>query len=239
MLFQVSFIVTIVLRLLLKYDILAESIAVLVLPFLTIYLLKKIFIRSLCHCLFLRNQSRITSKKRVLIIKNRNLYFVLNHFNFFFDCFLGSFVCIARMFKSTSAALIFMPRLDNSIHGRYLEQTDLGFVSYASFIHMEVNQTHPVKIAFCELLFLQQSDSVSRRIRYDESELKRERIKRKWRLVCILEKYPSLVKLRKQRVCNVNANQHVEDLKQFVSRGYRAVLRSNSTPQPLLNNVTT
>ncbi len=45
-----------------------------------------------------------------------------------------------------------MPRLDYAMFGRSLEHLDKGFISYVNFINLEVNQSHPVKIAFCEIL---------------------------------------------------------------------------------------
>jgi len=123
-----------------------ERIAEIVLPILTIYFFKR-FILWYFSKYYLSNSSQ-----RTLILRNRKLFLLLNHFNVFFDLFLLQFVCMMRVVFSALAAVYYMPRLDYSIFGRYLEKADMGFISFVSFLHMEVNQTHPVKLSFCKFL---------------------------------------------------------------------------------------
>jgi hypothetical protein len=121
-LFEVSVVIIIIIKFLIKFYFITENLAKIVLPITTIFLFKRIIIWYLSRYF-------LASKKRgVHNLRNHKLYFILNHFNFFFDCFLGSFVCFMRMSKSSLAALFFMPRLDYSIFGRQLERTDLGFI---------------------------------------------------------------------------------------------------------------
>ena len=123
-----------------------EHILVFVLPFLTIFFFKR-FILWYFSEYYLSN-----SPCRRLLLRNRKLFLFLNHFNVFFDCFLLQFICLMRVVFSAVAAAFYMSRLDYSIFGRYLEKSDLGFVSFVSFLHMEVNQTHPVKLSACKFM---------------------------------------------------------------------------------------
>jgi hypothetical protein len=123
-----------------------EKIAEIVLPILTIFFFKR-FILWYFSEYYLSNSSR-----RSLILRNRKLFLLLNHFNVFFDLFLLQFVCMMRVVFSAVAAAYYMPRLDYSIFGRYLEKKDMGFISFVTFLHMEVNRTHPVKLSFCKFL---------------------------------------------------------------------------------------
>jgi len=111
----------IIVKFLAKFYFITENLAKVLLPITTIFLFKRIIIWYLSR-FFLTSNSRAN---KGFLLRNRKLYFILNHFNFFFDCFLGSFVCFVRMAKSSMAALFFMPRLDYSIFGRYLESTDM------------------------------------------------------------------------------------------------------------------
>ena len=169
-------------------------------------------------------------------LRNHKLYFLLNHFNFFFDCFLGSFVCFLRMAKSSMAALFFMPRLDYSIFGRYLEKTDMGFISYVTFIHMEVNQTHPIKIAFCE--YLNRSLDEKEFYRKNNKEtivLTREetvtfkKYRNKWLVFNMLRKYPQLRKERKRYLYLQSLVPKVETFGHFLERRMKNLFQNNQT----------
>ncbi|RNA13231.1 stimulated by retinoic acid protein 6 -like protein, partial [Brachionus plicatilis] len=224
-LFEVSLVSVIIVKFLIRFYFLAENIAKIVLPLLTIYLLKRILIWYLCRYFVTKDDP--THKRFVL--KNRKFYFILNHFNFFFDCFLGSFVCFMRMTKSSLAALFFMPRLDYSIFGRFLERKDMGFISYVSFIHMEVNQTHPVKLAFCELL---------RRslLQMCHKEPSSKKIRNKWFVFYTLIKNPSLRRMRKGFLFKQSLVPKVETFEHFMRRQKRKIFdekikrRSKSVP---------
>ena len=126
---------------------LLEKLIVVVGPFATIFFFKRFIVWYLSKYFLTSNSS-----KRNMQLKNRKLYLLLNHFNFFFDCFLLQLVCLLRVVFSAITALYYMPRLDYSIFGRYLEKSDMGFISFVTFLHMEVNQTHPVKLSFCKFL---------------------------------------------------------------------------------------
>lgn len=220
-----SLVSVIIVKFLIRFYFLAENIAKIILPLLTIYLLKRILIWYLCRYFVTKDDP--TYKRFVL--KNRKFYFILNHFNFFFDCFLGSFVCFMRMTKSSLAALFFMPRLDYSIFGRFLERKDMGFISYVSFIHMEVNQTHPVKLTFCELM---------RRslLQMCNKENSSKKIRNKWFVFYTLIKNPSLRRLRKGFLFKQSLVPKVETFEHFMRRQKRKIFdekikrRSKSVP---------
>ena len=250
-LFEITAIVVVLVRFLIAFYVIAENIAKVVLPILTIFLFKRLFIWYLSRYFLTGRSTRG--------LKNRKLYFILNHFNFFFDCFLGSFVCFVRVLKSGLAALFFMPRLDYSIFGRYLERTDMGFISYVTFIHMEVNQTHPVKLAFCKLLVDSHSlkrgaknrnmdsndfdsDDSDSEESYEHSttlEMRRRSrtMRNKWLVAYTLIKYPYLKKQRKRYLYVQGYVPKVESFDQFVERHTRGMFsnkdakkKSQSTP---------
>ncbi|CAF1675866.1 unnamed protein product [Rotaria magnacalcarata] len=88
-----------------------------------------------------------------------------HYFGFFiaymaFDCFLGVASCIIRLINATLFNLLFIGRLDYSLLGRPLEKFDSGFTTYVSYLHVEVAHTHPVMLAFCNLLY---DDIIQRR----------------------------------------------------------------------------
>ncbi|CAF2267966.1 unnamed protein product [Rotaria magnacalcarata] len=76
------------------------------------------------------------------------------------DCFLGVASCIIRLINATLFNLLFIGRLDYSLLGRPLEKFDSGFTAYVSYLHVEVAHTHPVMLAFCNLLY---DDIIQRR----------------------------------------------------------------------------
>lgn len=222
-LFEVSLVSTIIIRFLIKFYFIAENLAKIFLPIITIYIFKRILIWYLCRYFLVNNNK----SNKSFLFKNANFYFILSHFNFFFDCFLGSFVCFMRMAKSSLAALFFMPRLDYSIFGRYLERTDMGFISYVSFIHIEVSQTHPVKLAFCELAKSQSGKHTREWIR----------ARNRWSLAYTLINNPLLKKQRKGYLNLQKLIPRVESFEQFLERQVRVMFfkdqnkkKSKSTP---------
>jgi len=105
-----------------------------------------------------------SSTKSSYVIKNFKLYLLINHFNFFFDSFI-----------------IYLG----------LETYDMGYMSYVGFLCIEVYQTHPIKIAFCELLLIQNVNSNTN---------KRKKAINKWCLAYTLIKNPSLIKYRRKLI---------------------------------------
>ncbi len=206
-LFEVILVVMIIIRFLIKFYFIAENLAKIFLPILTIFLFKKILIWYLCRFFLIEKSNKTFG------LRNNKLYFLLNHFNFFFDCFLGSFVCLMRMAKSSLAALFFMPRLDYSIFGRQLEKTDMGFISYVTFIHMEVNQTHPVKCCFVYLL----KESLSN---YKKFSLDKRHIlaRNRWCLAVTLINNPYLKRERKKYLYLQSLIPKCESFEQFFNR---------------------
>ena len=154
------------------------------------------------------------------------------------------------MAKSSMAALFFMPRLDYSIFGRYLEKTDMGFISYVTFIHMEVNQTHPIKIAFCEYLNRSLDEKEIHRkynketiILSKEEAVTYKKYRNKWLLFNILRKYPQLRKERKRHLYLQSLVPKVETFGHFLERRMKNLFyndqtkkKSRSTPD-LLNEL--
>lgn len=98
------------------------------LPFVSIFLLKRFLIWFLC---------RFVLTTRSCQLKNFKFYLIVNHFSFFFDCFIILFVSVWRFVYSVLAALFFFPRLDYRLFGLGLERFDMGFMSYVGFLHIE------------------------------------------------------------------------------------------------------
>jgi hypothetical protein len=220
----------IVIKFLIQFYFITENLAKVILPIVTIFLFKRIIIWYLSR-FFLTNKSH-----RMMILKNHRMYYLLNHFNFFFDCFLGSFVCIVRMVKSAIAAIFFMPRLDYSIFGRFLEHTDMGFISYVTFIHMEVNQTHPIKLAFCELL----EESLYLNDEDEELETKASKYvprnlqaRNRWFVAYTLIMNPFLKKKRKRYLASHRVLTKTESLEQFLKTHVIGLFSTNNTNNKL------
>lgn len=213
-LFIMMIVVVSILKLVFKVFIVVEYLAKIVLPILTIFLFKKLIIWYIIK-FFLANSSR----KR-LALRNKKLYLVLNHFNFFFDCFLMTFVCFTRIVFSALAALFYMPRLDYSIYGRHLERKDMGFISFVSFVHMEVNQTHPVKLVFCELMLKALKEK-----NHDDGNKLRVRCRNKWKVLYTLIKNPNLKKQRKLHLAKYKSK--IETLVYFLKRHFGSDKKEN------------
>ncbi|RNA13233.1 stimulated by retinoic acid protein 6 -like protein [Brachionus plicatilis] len=83
--------------------------------------------------------------------------------------------------------------LDNSVYSRKMEKIDPGFISYASFVHMEVYMSHPIKLAFCQIVGI------------NSKKGKVLKFRNKWFLFYSLIKNPQLKNYRKK--CNMkNSN---------------------------------
>jgi hypothetical protein len=180
-----------------------ELLAQIILPIIAIFVLKRFIIWFITHY-FLVNTN--LKSRQSLTLHNPKLYLIMNHFNFFFDCFIITFECFTRVVFAVIIAVFLMPRLDCSIYGRQMESYDIGFVSYVTFIHMEVNQTHPVKLAFVNLL---SSESSTHRI---------TKAKKRWFLIYTLLKNPSLIKTRKH--CVKNKTSSIETLFEYIQRKF-------------------
>ncbi|KAI0986633.1 hypothetical protein GJ496_007339 [Pomphorhynchus laevis] len=131
-----------------RIEYIATAIAFLV-PVFMIYALKILLVRSTSKAVFTQG---FGSK---MALNNRRIHAVFVYFNFFFDCFLGIVACLSRLFKSILLNVLFMARLDYSFVGRPLERLDPGFSTYVAFLHTEVAHTHPVMVAFCDMIWRQ------------------------------------------------------------------------------------
>ncbi|CAF4643159.1 unnamed protein product, partial [Rotaria sp. Silwood1] len=70
----------------------------------------------------------------------------------FADCFIGIASCIIRLVLATFLNVVYMARLDYSFLGRPLENLDVGFSTYVSYLHVEKQYSNPIVFAFCNLL---------------------------------------------------------------------------------------
>lgn len=204
LLFNFMIVCTLILRLVFSHPLIYESILQIVLPVITIFLFKKLIVWLVSyHCLVVSSRS-----DRRLELRNKKLHLLLNHFNFFFDCLTISFVCLVRVLTAVVLSLFYMSRLDCSIYGRHMERNDMGYISFLTFLHMEVNQTHPIKLVFCELLLSSKKDP--------NNNNSNSNARKRWHLAYTLIFNPHLKKARKH-YNSVNVTR-VERFDQFIRR---------------------
>ena len=205
----VNFFLVILFKLLVNFPLMRLDILIYVLPVLTIFVFKRVLIWYLCRFVLTHRTGK------TLRLKNMRLYLMVNHFNFFFDSFIIFFIAVMRVIYSILATLFFMPRLDYSIFGLFLERFDMGYMSYVSYMHMEVNQTHPVKMAFCELLKRYMNHQG-----YQGLRTSKKLVRNRWNLAYTLLKNPYLKRERKSFVHEQSMYRagRYETLKQFIWR---------------------
>jgi hypothetical protein len=145
----------------------------------------------------------ISRNGKTMALKNPRIYFVFVYFNFFFDCFLGMVSCALRVSKAHLATFMFLPRLDYCIFGRSLEKMDSGFISYASFIHMECLHTHPVLVCFSSIV----NEQITKRSQYLQTSKRdtylythHQRIIFRWWLAITLSRNLQLIQYRKHHM---------------------------------------
>ncbi|UJR28266.1 hypothetical protein I4U23_009516 [Adineta vaga] len=143
-------------------------------------------------------------ESHLFTLENRHAYFLFVYFNFFFDCFLGIFSCILRLFKSSIALILYMPRLDYSIFGRSLESIDNGYTAYKSYIYVEALHTHPILITFTQIIYMNILDKRRREkhvLLIDEKQIleqqRRKSIRFRWFLSITLMNNLSLIVTRR------------------------------------------
>ncbi|CAF0891208.1 unnamed protein product [Rotaria sp. Silwood1] len=191
---NIIFFSLIALHVLFKHLFLMEEFATIFIPILVIYLITFIIQWFLSRTFFLQKHGK------TMILKNLRIYFVFSYFNFFFDCFLGIVSSIFRLLKAWITNFGFLPRLDYCILGRSLEKMDSGFISYASFIHMECLHTHPVLVYFCSII----NEHINKRYQYLRTSkrdiylyTKQQQIIFRWWLAITLSRNRQLIQLRK------------------------------------------
>ena len=113
-----------------------------------------------------------------------------------------------------------MSRLDYSVFGRMLERRDMGFISYVNFIHMEVNQSHPIKIAFCEILIqtVRNKNENINEILILNRKTYNKTVRNRWYLAVILAKINGLYKQRKSFLKKYKPVPKAESFEEFLER---------------------
>lgn len=148
LLFLILFIITIVLKLILYSHGATLFWIKLLLPILILSIFKKLSIKYLIKTLFFKDDN--------LRITNFTPYYVISYFNFFFDCFLGLFTCITRVWKTAILALINLPRLDQTMfyleNEKLLQKMDMGYYIYLNNVKMEHWYNNPVLLGFCDMV---------------------------------------------------------------------------------------
>ncbi|CAF3587083.1 unnamed protein product [Rotaria sordida] len=194
---NILFFIFITLHVLFKHLFLIEEFAKIFIPILVIYLITFIIQWFLSRTFFLQKHGK------TMILKNLRIYYLFTYFNFFFDCFLGIISCIFRLSKAWITNFGFLPRLDYCILGRSLEKMDSGFISYASFIHMECLHTHPVLVYFCSIV----NEHINKRYQYLRTSkqdiylyTKQQQIIFRWWLAITLNRNRQLIQLRKSQL---------------------------------------
>jgi hypothetical protein len=158
-------------------------------------------------------------ESHLFTLENRHAYFLFVYFNFFFDCFLGIFSCILRLFKSSIALVLYMPRLDYSIFGRSLEGIDNGYTAYTSYIYVEAMHTHPILITFTQMIYMNILDKRRREKQFlliDEKQIleqyRRKSLRFRWSLLITLMNNLSLIPTRRhhRKMTINNLNQKIK-----------------------------
>ncbi|KAK3085734.1 hypothetical protein FSP39_007963 [Pinctada imbricata] len=117
------------------------------------------------------SQSKL-SFKRVLAITNRRAFQNLSYFLFFFYIPLGLVKSVSRNLFSFLCGLAFLGRLDRCIFVPGLENLDYGYLSYISFLKVEISHCSPVVVAFCNILYTEmRSKFIKGNSASDRSEL--------------------------------------------------------------------
>ncbi|XP_046542385.1 stimulated by retinoic acid gene 6 protein-like [Haliotis rubra] len=90
--------------------------------------------------------------RRVLALDNRRVFHNVSYFLFFFHILLGLYTCLVRIAKGILLGVVFLGRIDRSGLVKGFEHWDTGYLSFVSFLQVELAHTHPVLVVFCQLL---------------------------------------------------------------------------------------
>lgn len=117
-------------------------------PIIILFILKSTFLRFLVRWVLLKSD-----RQRIVNIAP---YFLISYFNFFFDCFLGLFACVSRVWKTTLFSIIYLPRLDKSMFDKenefLIRKIDKGHLAYINQVRMEHWYNNNFLNGFCEIL---------------------------------------------------------------------------------------
>ncbi|XP_068737733.1 stimulated by retinoic acid gene 6 protein-like isoform X2 [Montipora capricornis] len=157
-----------------------------------------------------------------ITVDNRQLFSIMSYFFFFYNILLGFFSSFLRILKGILLGVLFLPRIDRTCLMRGFQTWDSAFVAYLGFVNVLVAHSHPVMLAFCQLLIdrnkdlglegsLPQVHSLRRSASREEGTSgvvnRQPRIARfsqravnRWLVSVMLLRNPSLIKYRKQGV---------------------------------------
>ncbi|XP_048253732.1 stimulated by retinoic acid gene 6 protein-like [Haliotis rufescens] len=90
--------------------------------------------------------------RRVLALDNRRIFHNVSYFLFFYHILLGLYTCLVRIGKGILLGVVFLGRIDRSGLVKGFEHWDTGYLSFVSFLQVELAHTHPVLVVFCQLL---------------------------------------------------------------------------------------
>ncbi|XP_068737734.1 stimulated by retinoic acid gene 6 protein-like isoform X3 [Montipora capricornis] len=153
-----------------------------------------------------------------ITVDNRQLFSIMSYFFFFYNILLGFFSSFLRILKGILLGVLFLPRIDRTCLMRGFQTWDSAFVAYLGFVNVLVAHSHPVMLAFCQLLIdrnkdlglegsLPQVHSLRRSASREEVVNRQPRIARfsqravnRWLVSVMLLRNPSLIKYRKQGV---------------------------------------
>jgi hypothetical protein len=122
-----------------------ELLSAIFLPMLLLCFSQVFFVRLLCRIFFIEHGS-------LLSLRNHRVYYAYSYVSFFLDCFLGSLLCLGRLGGALVCSLIFSSRLDYSPCGRAVEKHDISYMSYVSYLHMDLHRRHPVVNVFIDMI---------------------------------------------------------------------------------------
>ncbi|XP_068737729.1 stimulated by retinoic acid gene 6 protein-like isoform X2 [Montipora capricornis] len=93
-----------------------------------------------------------------ITVDNRQLFSIMSYFFFFYNILLGFFSSFLRILKGILLGVLFLPRIDRTCLMRGFQTWDTAFVAYLGFVNVLVAHSHPVMLAFCQLLIDRNKD---------------------------------------------------------------------------------
>ncbi|XP_022336392.2 stimulated by retinoic acid gene 6 protein-like isoform X1 [Crassostrea virginica] len=92
------------------------------------------------------------SLEKALALDNRRVYQNFSYFLFFYYILIGFIRCLFRVLTSSALGLFYIARLDKPLVFAGFERFDIGYMTYLSFLEVELHHCHPVVLVTCDLM---------------------------------------------------------------------------------------
>ncbi|KAL7669411.1 hypothetical protein ACOME3_010068 [Neoechinorhynchus agilis] len=128
-------------------------------------------------------------------VRNPKLMRIISNLNLLYDPIVGFIICLLRLPTGIWTQYILAGRCGKRTISKNLERYDYAYLAHASWIRVEVSQTHPVLLAFTELIM---SEIVDKRNGVYPSDKFRKCIIFKYWILVTLSRNMSLIHYRKK-----------------------------------------